>query len=161
LLSIYILSLKWAEYFILRLMTSLLAYFSKKLSWQYSKIFSANAENLQFLVKIFLKIFHKIFLNFQNFCINFLTFSSFTWIGTFLRKIYIFSQNFYEYCKISKIFCKYNFWWNVIKSKKYLKIFFKNYWWERFQNSLVWKILREDVNFPNISEYFWKMFQFV
>jgi len=30
-----------------------------------------------------------------------------------------------------------------------------------FQNSLVQEVLREDVNFPNISEYFWKMFQFV
>jgi len=28
-----------------------------------------------------------------------------------------------------------------------------------FQNSFVWKILRENVNFLNISEYFWKMFR--
>jgi len=32
---------------------------------------------------------------------------------------------------------------------------------EYFRNP-VWKILREDVqNFPNIFEYFWKIFQFI
>jgi len=105
--------------------------------------------------------FSQNFSEFSEFLyINFLTFSS-----HFLHELEHFSEKstsflriFMKYCKISKIFCKYNFWWNVIKSKKYLKIFFKNYWWEI---SFVWKILREDVNFPNISEYFWKMFQFV
>jgi len=123
--------------------------------------------NADTTLKIFLRIFRYNFLecvyNFSKFLYNFITFSHFYTNWNISQKIYIFSQNFsymliMKYHKIFKIFCKYNFWWNVTKSKKNLKILFKNYEMRNFrifQNSLIWEILREDVTFRiflNISE---------
>jgi len=62
-----------------------------------------------------------------------------------------------KYRKIFKIFCKYNFWWNVLKSKKFKNIFFK-LWDEKISEylriHLYEKFWEKTVNFPNISEYF-------
>jgi len=65
--------------------------------------------------------------------------------------------------KYRKIFLR--FFVNIISDEmlqnlKNFKILFKNYRMRNFrifQNTLVWEILREDVNFLNISEYFEKI----
>jgi len=65
--------------------------------------------------------FSKFLYNFSEFLYNFITFSH------FLYKLKHFSENLSQnfsyiiliikYRKISKIFCKYNFWWNVLLYK--------------------------------------------
>ena len=80
--------------------------------------------------------------NFSEFLYNFITLSHFLYehfyFEHFSKNLHLFSEfsicaiNYEDFPyvqlimkirKISKIFCKYNFWWNVIKSKKLKNIF--------------------------------------
>ena len=99
---------------------------------------------------------------FSKFLCNFLTFFT-NW--NIFQKIDIFFYNFsytliIKCYKISKIFCKYNFWWNVKKLKRY---FLKIMGWENSEYS-EFICMKNSERRCKLSEYFWvflKMFQFV
>ena len=103
-----------------------------------------------FLVKIFLRIFHIIFQNFYIILSYLLYELTLFRKSTSFFKIFHIYELIMKYRKISKIFCKYNFWWNIIKAKK--NIFFLIMGWENlriFQNmNITIRIFLKNVSIP-------------
>jgi len=102
-------------------------------------------------VKIFLRIFYIIFQNFYI-ILSYLLYelALFRKSTSFLKIFHIWIN--YESRKISKIFCKYNFWWNIIKAKK--NIFFFNNGMRKSQN-----ISKYEYNHSNISEKYFNFYK--